>query len=62
MKNWKEGGKDQDSEAKDADEKSDLSVTMDFDGECWDVWFPNPLGGRQVGGAGGVYAHPLGSS
>ena len=31
-----------------ADEKSDLFVTMDFNGECWDVWFPNPLGGRQV--------------
>ena len=34
-----------------SDEKSDLSVTMDFDGECWDVWFPHPLGGRQVLGS-----------
>ena len=34
--------------AEDADEESGLFVTMDFDGECWDVWFPNPLGGRQV--------------
>ena len=34
--------------AKDADEKSELFVTMDFDGECWDVWFPSSLGGRQV--------------
>ena len=31
-----------------ADEQSELFVTMDFAGECWDVWFPNPLGGRQV--------------
>ena len=29
-----------------ADEQSELFVTMDFAGECWDVWFPNPLGGR----------------
>ncbi len=32
----------------DADEKSELFVTMDFDGERWDVWFPSPLGGRQI--------------
>jgi hypothetical protein len=31
-----------------ADEQSELFVTMDFDGEYWDVWFPSPLGGRQV--------------
>jgi len=34
--------------AEDADEKSELFVTMDFDADCWDVWFPSPLGGRQV--------------
>lgn len=34
--------------AEDADEKSELFVTKDFDGDCWDVWFPSPLGGRQV--------------
>lgn len=34
--------------AENADEKSELFVTKDFDGDCWDVWFPNPLGGRQV--------------
>ena len=31
-----------------ADEQSELFVTMDFDGERWDIWFPSPLGGRQV--------------
>lgn len=30
------------------DEKSELFVTLDFEGEEWDVWFPHPLGGRQV--------------
>lgn len=30
------------------DEKSELFVTLNFDGEEWDVWFPHPLGGRQV--------------
>ena len=34
--------------AEDADEKSELFVTKDFDGDCWDVWFQRPLGGRQV--------------
>ncbi len=34
--------------AKVDDEKSELFVTMDFDGDCWDVWFQSPLGGRQV--------------
>ena len=38
----------EDAPTEDADEKSDLFITMDFDGECWDVWFPSPLGGRQV--------------
>jgi hypothetical protein len=31
-----------------ADEKTELFVTKNFDGDGWDVWFPNPLGGRQV--------------
>ncbi len=30
------------------DEKSELFVTLDFDEDGWDVWFPHPLGGRQV--------------
>lgn len=30
------------------DEKLELFVTLDFDGDEWDVWFPHPLGGRQV--------------
>jgi hypothetical protein len=30
------------------DDQSELFVTLDFDGEQWDVWFPHPLGGRQV--------------
>ncbi|MBY0460866.1 MAG: hypothetical protein K2V38_26400 [Gemmataceae bacterium] len=34
--------------AESADEKSELFVTKDFDGDGWDVWFPSPLGGRQV--------------
>ncbi len=32
----------------DRDEKPELFVTLDFDGEGWDVWFPHPLGGRNV--------------
>ncbi len=27
-----------------ADEQSELFVTMDFAGECWDVWFPKSAG------------------
>lgn len=30
--------------AEDADEKPDLFVTMDFDGDGWDVWFASPFG------------------